>query len=332
MFVLSRVALSSPEQLLLSENSDFSPLAANTASQAGQLAARQSLRHRLGLDEPVFYVTRTSSAPISWQWHGVHNQYHRWLSGLLTGELGTSYRDGQPVTALLIKALTYTLPLTALALVLVVGGSGTLALALASGAGAGLSSWRGGVRLVLVGLQALPMFALALGLLFFLANPDFFDILPVYSLPPVGSSKPWGAATMQLLLPVLALVLAFLPEVTLTLEAALRHEAQQDYATTARAKGLSGKSLLRRHLLPNALLPTLVTLADLLPTLLAGTVAVETLFMVPGVGRLLADAAAAHDYPIIVGGVLVIAVARLLALLLADVLVLLVDPRMRRAL
>ncbi len=332
VFVLSRLALSGPEQLLLGESNDFGLRAAGTASQVSQRAARQNLRHRLGLDEPLFYVTRTSSDPGSWQWHGMHNQYHQWLIGVLHGQLGTSYRDEQPVTALLSNALTYTLPLTALALVLVIGGSGALALALAGGSAAGLGSWRVGVRLLLVGLQALPMFALALGLLFFLANPDFFNILPTYSLPPAGGSRPWGAAAMQLLLPVLALVLASLPEVTLTLEAALRHEAQRDYATTARAKGLPMSSLLWHHLLPNAFLPTLATLADLLPALLAGTVVVETLFTVPGVGRLLAEAAAAHDYPIIVGGVLLIAVARLLALLLADVLALLVDPRIRRAL
>lgn len=332
VFVLSHLALSSPELLTLNEVGDLSSPTASATSPASEAAARQRYRHRLGLDEPVFYVTRTSPAPANWQWHGTHNQYHRWFMGLLHGQLGTSYRDGQPVTALLKAALAYTLPLTALAMGLVISGAGALALALASGEAAEASGWRAGVRLLLVGLQALPMFALALGLLFFLANPDFFDILPVYSLPTSGAGRQWGAAAMQLLLPGLALVLAALPELTLTLEAALRHEGQSHYATTARAKGLPIVRLLRHHLLPNALLPTLTSLADLLPTLLAGTVVVETLFTVPGVGRLLAEAAAAHDYPVIVGGVLLTAVARLVALLLADVLALLVDPRIRRAL
>jgi peptide/nickel transport system permease protein len=239
-----------------------------------------------------------------------------------------SYRDGQPIGALLSAALAYTLPLAALALVLVLAGGGLLALSLAGGVG----GWRASIRVLLVGLQALPMFVVALGLLLFLANPDFIDILPVYSLPPLEDDTAWPLAPAQLVLPVLALVLASLPEITLTLEAALRHEGQHDYATTARAKGLSTARLLRRHLLPNALLPVLTAFADLLPTLLAGTVVVETLFAVPGVGRLLAEAAAAHDYPIIVGGVLLVAAARLVALLVTDILVLLVDPRIRRAL
>jgi peptide/nickel transport system permease protein len=326
VFILSRLALSSPDQQLLTDTGDLSNPAVGMASQARQLAERANFRHRLGLDEPLFYLTHTK--PGTWQWNGTRNQYHSWLTGLVHGQLGTSYRDGQPITALLSAALAYTIPSATMALVLVLMGGGTLALALAGGTG----GWRTSIRLLLVGLQALPMFVVALGLLFFLANPDFIDILPAYSLSSTENDTFWHVAPTQLLLPVLALVLASLPEITLTLEAALRHESQHDYATTARAKGLSTARLLRRHLLPNAILPVLTAFADLLPTLLAGTVVVETLFTVPGVGRLLAEAASAHDYPIIVGGVLLIAAARLLALLLTDVLVLLVDPRIRRAL
>jgi peptide/nickel transport system permease protein len=329
VFLLSRLALGSPEQLMLGEAGDMSSPRASV-SRDRQLAERANFRHRLGLDKPLFYVTHTAAQPGTsgtWLWHGAQNQYHGWLIGLLHGQLGTSYRDGQPITTLLGAALGYTIPLAALALTLILLGSATLALALAGGTG----GWRASVRVLLVGLQALPMFAVALGLLFFLANPEFFDILPAYS-PSIGYDKPWQATAVQLLLPVLALVLAVLPEITLTLEAALRHESQHDYATTARAKGLPAARLLRRHLLPNAILPVLTAFTDLLPTLLAGTVVVETLFTVPGVGRLLAEAAAAHDYPIMVGGVLLIAAVRLLALLLTDVLVLLADPRIRRAL
>jgi peptide/nickel transport system permease protein len=328
VFILSRLALASPEQLLLNESGDLNNPTAGMASRARQLAEQENFRHRLGLDEPLFYITHTDTQPATWQWNGTRNQYHAWLIGLMHGQLGTSYRDGQSISTLLSAALAYTIPLTALALVLVLAGGGLLALALAGGAG----GWRAIIRVLLVALQALPMFVVALGLLFFLANPDFIDILPVYSLSSVEDTTSWQLAPTRLILPVLALVLASLPDITLTLEAALRYEGQHDYATTARAKGLSTARLLRRHLLPNAILPVLTAFADLLPTLLAGTVVVETLFTVPGVGRLLAEAAAAHDYPIIVGGVLLIAAARLAALLLTDVLVLLVDPRIRRAL
>jgi peptide/nickel transport system permease protein len=328
IFILSRLALASPEQLLLNEAGDLSTPAAGLASLARQIAERENFRHRLGLDEPLFYVTHTNTQPAAWQWNGTRNQYHFWLINLVHGQLGISYRNGRPITTLLSAALAYTIPSTALALALVLVGGGTLALMLAGGT----SGWRTSIRVLLVGLQALPMFVVALGLLFLLTNPDFIDILPTYSVPSFENDASWQIAPIQLILPVLALVLASLPEITLTLEAALRYEGQHDYATTARAKGLSTARLLRRHLLPNAILPVLTALTDLLPTLLAGTVVVETLFAVPGVGRLLAEAAAAHDYPIMVGGVLLIAAARLVALLLADVLAVLVDPRIRRAL
>ena len=122
-----------------------------------------------------------------------------------------------------------------------------------------------------------------------------------------------------------------LPSLALPLEAALRHELSTDYATTARAKGLPIGQVLRRHALPNALLPLLTTLTELLPALVAGTVVVEVVFALPGSGRLLAEAAAAHDYPVVVAGVLLAAAARLLGLVLADVLYFLTDPRLRPA-
>jgi peptide/nickel transport system permease protein len=168
-------------------------------------------------------------------------------------------------------------------------------------------------------------------LLFLFANPDAFNILPAFSVADDPDTLLPGAYAMQFLLPVLTLVLAVLPELALPLAAALRHELRADYATTARAKGVPAATLLRRHALPNALLPLLTSFASLLPTLLAGTVLVETIFSLPGMGRLLAEAAATHDYPVLVAGVLLTAGVRLLCLALADVLYALTDPRIRLA-
>ncbi|MGI4743593.1 MAG: ABC transporter permease [Janthinobacterium lividum] len=294
--------------------------------------ARQALNERLGLAEPVFYFTRTGPTPPVWHWHGTHNQYHHWLIGLLHGQLGISFRDGQPVGPQLWAALIYTLPLTGLAAFITVGWAFALGLVLASGPQPGVyTGWRVGLQLVLTGLQGLPLFALALGLLFLFANPDAFNILPAYSL--ADSSTTWQPQVylLRLALPMLALVLAALPELTLPLAAALQHELRTNYATTARAKGLTTSQLLRRHALPNALLPLLTSFASLLPTMVAGTIVVETIFALPGTGRLLAEAVVAHDYPMVVAGVLLTAAARLLALALTDVLYALADPRIRLA-
>jgi peptide/nickel transport system permease protein len=104
-----------------------------------------------------------------------------------------------------------------------------------------------------------------------------------------------------------------------------------DYVTTARAKGLSTRQIIRRHALRNALLPLLTLLADLLPAVLAGAVVVEVIFALPGMGQLLSDAATARDYPVLLGALLVILVARLTAYILADAAYRLADPRLQKS-
>ncbi len=326
VFILSRLLAAGAEEALLGEAPDL-----QTRTVASSPVARQALQQRLGLDEPVFYVTRTSRDPAAWRWHGPHNQYHRWLAGLLRGQLGWSYRTGQPIGPQLRAAFAYTLPLAVLAAAGATVAALGLGLALASG-GPASGGWRAALHLALTSLQGIPVYALALGLLFVFANPDALNLLPAYSLGANPADLTPAAYALQLIMPVLTLVLAVLPELALPLAAALRHELRADYATTARAKGVPAARLLRHHALPNALLPLLTSFANLLPTLLAGTVLVESVFSLPGMGRLLAEAAAAHDYPVVVAGVLVTAGVRLLCLALADVLYALADPRIRLAL
>ncbi|HET9505599.1 MAG TPA: ABC transporter permease [Hymenobacter sp.] len=322
VFVLSRLLATGVEEAMLGEATDLQGHFSATST-----VARQALRQRLGLEEPVFYVTR-SRATAAWHWHGPHNQYHRWLRGLLHGQLGWSYRDGQPIGPKLRAALAYTLPLAVVSAAAALLAALALGLALAGGPATG---WRAGLHLVLTSLQGLPIFALAIGLLFLFANPSGLNILPAISSAD-GLSEPMpGEMALQLVLPALTLVLATLPELTLPLAAALRHELRALYITTARAKGVPAAAVLRRHALPNALLPLLTAFAGLLPTLLAGTVLVETVFAVPGVGRLLAGATATHDYPVVVAGVLLTAGGRLLGLALADGLYAWADPRIRLA-
>ncbi|RZL00210.1 MAG: ABC transporter permease, partial [Hymenobacter sp.] len=280
VFLFSRLDTQKPIDLLLQEPDNLRNTMLNPEASAAQ---RQAVAQRLGLTEPLFYVTRTQQAGvISWQWHGSHNQYHHWLAGLVHGRLGNSFRDGQPIGPRWWAALAYTLPLTGLATLGAIAGALFLGMVLAGGSqAAGPTGWRAGLHLLLTGLQGLPLFALALGLLFAFANPDMLNILPAYADSAVADEL-WGQQALRLVLPTLALVLAVLPELTLLLANALHHELRTDYATTARAKGLTNKQLLRRHALPNALLPLLTAFAGLLPALVAGAVVVETIFALPG--------------------------------------------------
>ncbi len=323
VFLVSRLLPGGPEQLALGEASEL----AYPTTPAQTLASQQAIRQRLGLAEPVFYATRSPGPDGQWHWHGRHNQYHQWVSQLLRGNLGQSYVSGQPVATLLGQSLAYSVPLA--------GSAAVLATALAVGIALYLARTpRGRLRALvqasLAFLQVMPLFLLALVLLLLLANPDVVNILPAtrqgQGTSGLAGLVYWAARAG---LPILSLVLAALPELTLPLAASLRHELATAYATTARAKGLPIGRVLRQHLLPNALLPLFTTLTDLLPSLVAGTVVVEVVFALPGSGRLLAEAAATHDYPVVIASVLLIAGVRLLGLVLADMLYFLVDPRLR---
>lgn len=326
VFLLSR----SGSEQALRQAIPASDLLMPMASAADIQATRIATRHRLGLDQPLFYIGRTAAG--DWKWRGWHNQYHQWLRALGRGSLGTSFRTGEPVTQRLARALAFTLPLTATAAGLAAVAALLLAVSMAAGPRRQLP-----IRAVLVILQSLPLFVIALALLLLLANPDVLDWFPATDLAPVPhatNASPFSATLVlntlpRLVLPVTALILTALPELTLQLDAALAHELRQPYILAARAKGLSTSALVRRHALRNALLPTLAQLAELLPAMVAGAVVVEVIFALPGMGRLLAEAAATRDYPLLVGGVLLVGTARLVSLLLADVSYSWADPRIR---
>jgi peptide/nickel transport system permease protein len=295
--------------------------------------ARQQARHRLGLDVPLFYLSTrpdTSSGhwlAWRWRWNGTNNQYHRWLGSLGRADFGSSYRTAEPVSQLIGHALRYTVPLTLLAAVLLVGLVGPLGMWLAA-----QPRNRPGL-VVLFALDALPLFVVALLVLLLLANPDFLPLFPAYGLGAESDSHSFAQAVTHYLsylaLPVASLVLTNIAEPVVQLASSLRHEMRQDYMLAARAKGLSVRQAIRRHALRNAVLPGIALFTDLLPNLLAGSVVVELIFALPGMGRLLAEAAAARDYPELLGGVLVVALTRQLSLWLADGLYQLADPRIR---
>ena len=324
LFLLTRT-LPNEQDLLARLSSSTAPLSAS----AQQIqAAQEQARHRLGLDIPLFYLTKAAASDAwlgpRWRWTGTRNQYHRWLSSLLQGDAGQSYRTGEPVGELLRGSLYHTLPLTLLAAALLVGLSLPLGIWLAA-------SGRSLALVTLFALDTLPLFVVALLLLLFLANPDMLALFPAYGL---GTDEPSfrSAPTTYLsylILPVASLVLTGITGPAVQLADALQSEIKKEYVLAARAKGLSAAQALRRHALRNALLPSITLLTDLLPNLLAGSLVVELIFALPGFGRLLAEAAAARDFPVLLAGAALVVVVRQVSLWLAEALYLLADPRLR---
>ncbi|MBC7922934.1 MAG: ABC transporter permease [Ferruginibacter sp.] len=262
------------------------------------------------------------------RWHGTENQYHRWLGGIVRGNLGQSYRHSRPVTDLLGESLANTFGLVLSSILL------TLLLAVWLGVWLvhpGHRRWRGPVLALLYVFDTVPLFLLALVLLLALTGSGLTVFLPVFEQRDfsAGFAQYASSRVLPLVLPVGCLVLATLPYLTGQFYQALRQVESQEYIQTARAKGLSEGQVLGRHALRNALLPLITLFTGLLPALVGGALVIEVIFAVPGMGQLLMDAVLARNYPVVMGIVLCLALAKIGALLLADWLYYLADPRVR---
>jgi peptide/nickel transport system permease protein len=282
---------------------DPAALILGTSAQPDTLAA---LRHQLGLDAPLWL------------------RYARWLGGLLAGDFGTSITYHVPVADLVRQRVAVSLPLAVAAIV--------LSTAIAIPVGVAAAARRGGaVDAGLMGAAqlgvALPNFWLGLLLI----------LLFAIRLPwlPAGGFPGWDAGlwpgARALLLPALALALpqaAILARVT---RAAVIDTMGEDFVRTARAKGLSRRAALWRHAVPNALVPVVTLIGLQFSFLLAGTVIVENVFSLPGLGRLVFQAVAQRDLTVVQDLVVLLAGSVIVVNFLVDLAAALIDPRLRQA-
>jgi peptide/nickel transport system permease protein len=262
------------------------------------------LRHLLGLDRPLYV------------------QLGSFLRALLHGELGTSLRTGRKVAQELALRGPITAELSVLSLLFAVGLSLPLAVHCAARPGSRLDRLL--VALCAVGL-AVPGFWL--GLLLVLMMSLWLGLLP-----PAGF-VPWQQSLSQhllhLVLPVVTLGVLLAAALFRMARATLREVLAHDYIRTARAKGLPESAVLYRHALRNAALPIVTAIGLQLGNLLGGTVLVEQVFGLPGVGRYAVEGINLRDYPVIQGATLWIGAAVIAVNTLIDWLYLLIDPRLR---
>lgn len=286
------------------------PLAIGENPSGERATAEQldRLRQRYGLDDPL---------PV---------QYLRWAGDLVRGDWGVSFNAGRPVLDLIVERLPATLLLTGSALVL------TLLLAIPIGIISAVRQYSLfdylATGLAFVGL-ATPGFWLALMLLF--AFSFSLGWLPSSGLNDLRESYTGWAAIgdrmVHLVLPVTVLALTSAAGLSRYIRAAMLDVLSQDYLRTARAKGLRERTVIARHALKNAALPIVTLLALEIPELFLGAVVVESIFALPGMGRLFIQSAEVRDYPVLMGILLIAAVLVVLANLLADVLYSRLDPR-----
>ena len=249
-------------------------------------------------------------------------QYLSWAGGLLAGDMGESYVFRSPVAPFVGAALLNSLKLAGVAFVIVVP------LSIGAGVYAALHAGRWPDRVISVGglsLTVVPEFVSAIAVIL------VFGIWLRW-LPISAATRPGTGALEQLrhlILPALPLVIVLFGYIARMARAGTLEALRSDYARTAMLKGLPRRTVVVRHVLGNALLPTITVVATQVGYMVGGLVVVETLFRYQGIGSLILTAARGKDFPMLEAGVLVVGAIYVLATLVADTLATLLNPRLR---
>jgi peptide/nickel transport system permease protein len=249
-------------------------------------------------------------------------QYKDWVTGIVQGDLGTSLTYQVPAWSLLKPALEHSLKLALIAFLLVVPFSILVGVISALRYGKAVDK---GLTTASMSFSAMPEFVS--GILLILIFAVWLGWLPVSAQTEPGSSL--GTQFEALLLPAFTLTLVLLGYIARITRASMIEALESDYARTARLKGLKTSVVVRRHLLRNALLPTIAVVAVQVGYMIGGLVIVEVLFNYQGIGKLTFDAAKGKDLPLLTAGVLVIGIVYLVVTLIADLLYAVLNPRIR---
>jgi len=273
-------------------------------SSTGELI--EQVRHELELDQPPYV------------------RYPRWLGRVVQGDLGKSIRTRRPVAEMILARVPTTLTLAASATLF------SVLVGMASGIYAAVR--RGRPESYLVGAAAIvgasvPNYFLALVLMVILGVE--LRLVPIAAFSIDVLREP--ATLVNLIMPTIALGAAYTALLSRITRASVLEVLEQDYVRTARAKGLGERVVTGRHVLRNAMLPVVTQVAINAVYLLGGSVLIETIFALPGIGSLLVESIIARDLPVVQGITLVVGLLFIVANLVTDLLYSILDPRIRYA-
>ena len=274
---------------------------------AGDLASPEDvakIRAKLGLDQPLLI------------------QFFRWINQLVHGDLGNSIFSAHPVSQLIGQRIEPTLSLTLMTLMISI----LLAVPLGVVAAWRVGSWidRGVMGFAVFGFSV-PGFVIGYVLIWVFSIE--LGLLPVQGYTPL--SQGFGKWLANIILPSVTLALAYMALIARITRAAMLETLSQDYIRTANAKGLATPAVLLRHALHNASVPIVTVIGIGVALLIGGVVVTESVFAIPGLGRLTVDAILRRDYPVIQGIILVCSGAYVVINLVVDMLYTVLDPRIR---
>jgi peptide/nickel transport system permease protein len=259
----------------------------------------------------------------------LHIQYFRWLKRILTLNFGESLRDHRPIIEKIKERLPVSIKLSGISLLL------AYLISIPLGIYSSTHQYSVGDRVstvVLFALYSLPNFWVATMAIVYLGGGDFWDVFPVYGLQSTGAEN-WTVwqrfqdQAWHLVLPITCMTYYTFAVLSRYMRSGMLEVIRQDFIRTARAKGLSERTVVYRHALRNSLIPIVTLMADLLPALIGGSIVIETIFTIPGMGQLSFESVLNRDYPLIMAIFTLSALLTLVGILVADFLYTLVDPR-----
>ena len=274
--------------------------------------AKDELRKQLGLDRPL------------------HEQYLKWLGRMLQGDLGRSLKDGRSVWDKIRERLPLTVTLNSLAILITFGVAIPLGILSAVKTGSVADQ---ATTVVVFMLYSLPSFWVGTMIIIFFCGGDFFGWFPPAGLHSLAYEPDWPLGRRvvdymhHLAMPLLVTTYGTFAFLSRVLRSSMLEVKQQDYVRTARAKGVHERVVILKHILRNSIIPIVTNIGGLLPALIGGSVIIETIFSLPGLGFLGYQAVLARDYPVVLALLSASSGLALVGILISDVALVLVDPR-----
>lgn len=299
-----------------------------------QLAPGNPVERKLSLDEGIQAEAITQQiVEETKKLYGldkpIYVRYAIWVKQIVTLNFGRSYKDHRPVIDKIAERLPITITLNILSIFFIYLIS--IPLGVYSAVKHGSITDRVSTIFLFI-LYSIPSFWMAMILIFFLGGGDYWDIFPVYGiLSQDAENYTLMRKTMNFLwhitLPVFCLTYGGLAYLSRFQKGSLLEVLREDYVRTATAKGLPRSQVLMKHALRNALIPIITILAGILPAMIGGSVIIESIFSIPGIGQLGFESVLSRDYPVIMAIATISAFLTLIGILISDIVYVLIDPR-----
>ncbi|MES2763717.1 MAG: ABC transporter permease [Bacteroidota bacterium] len=364
-FILLANAPGDPVNILVSSNSSSGSIKTSGDLEI----QRTFWRKKLGLDLPLFYfsITKLSEPDTLYKvydekklkeiktkialngsyknyipkivWYGFQNQYHQWLfggpnsKGIIRGDFGISYMKKEPVISILKDKLIWSVFFSVVSILLAYAISIPIGMRMAEKPESKFTKF---TQLTLFVLYSLPSFFVGVLLLMLFANPDVLSIFPPSGIKPIEGYSDNASLLSKfidsvpyMILPLICYTyssLAFISRLTAT---SINEQLRLDYIKTAKAKGLPDKKVLWKHALKNSALPLITVFSSVFPAIIGGSVIIESIFSIPGMGLETVKAIVSQDYPIVIAVITLSSILTIFSYLLADMLYAWVDPRIR---